>query len=165
MKSRSKIKINLKFYDKLIEGICLISLLIIWFIVIFEYRYLPEIIPIHFDISGQADRFGDKANIFVLPLITTILCLSISIANQYPHIFHSPKVIVKENVLEHYTNSSKMLRYLKLTVVLILGHLNYKIIEKAKGNIHHLGNWYLPLTLTIILLPLIYFIIRSFKIK
>jgi hypothetical protein len=38
-----------------------------------RYRALPESLPLHFDILGQADRFGARREIFKLPTIGLLL--------------------------------------------------------------------------------------------
>jgi len=38
-----------------------------------RYRVLPEVLPLHFDILGQPDRFGTRSEIFKLPTIGFLL--------------------------------------------------------------------------------------------
>ncbi|MFZ9661947.1 MAG: SdpI family protein [Chitinophagaceae bacterium] len=40
-----------------------------------EYNNLPDTIPIHFNISGEADGWGSKENIFMMPAIMGIVSL------------------------------------------------------------------------------------------
>ncbi|MCF8254889.1 MAG: DUF1648 domain-containing protein [Bacteroidia bacterium] len=58
MKDRPIIKLNLSFGDKIIEFIAWLSLAIVWIMTISNFNQLPEIIPTHFNASGQANGFG-----------------------------------------------------------------------------------------------------------
>ena len=74
--------------DKALEIIGWFTLLTIWVFTITSYSNLPETIPIHFNGAGKADGFGNKINILILPFIATILFVSITVANKFPHVFN-----------------------------------------------------------------------------
>lgn len=61
---------NLKEEFKKDWWICGI-ILFVWIFTIFIYKSLPSSIPMHWNISGQADSFGPKSNIFLLPAVIT----------------------------------------------------------------------------------------------
>jgi hypothetical protein len=58
-----------------------------------------------------------------------------------------------------------MLRYLKLIIVFIFGLITFKTINYANGDKDGLGVWFLPLTMGLIFIPMIYFLIKSFQSK
>ncbi len=50
------------------------------------YPQLPQQIPVHFDSSGGADSFGNRLNVFILPValvILGVLCSSKVIDRRY----------------------------------------------------------------------------------
>lgn len=165
MDKRPKIKIELTTTDKAVETIGWFSVLAIWIMTIVSYSELPDIIPIHYNSAGQADGFGGKANILTLPLVATVLFLGLTILGKFPHIFNYTIVITKENALRQYTNATRLIRYLKFVIVVIFGLIAFKTIQNTIGQSNGLGVWFLPLTLGLIFIPLIYFIIRAFNIK
>jgi uncharacterized membrane protein len=52
-----------------------IGLASLWIITLFSYANLPEIIPVHFNLSGQVNDHGSKFVLFFLPVIRTLLLL------------------------------------------------------------------------------------------
>ena len=58
---------------KLTWGICIAGITI----AIISFFFLPEIIPVHFAGNGAADDFGNKMEIFLMPiLLLTVTILS-----------------------------------------------------------------------------------------
>ena len=163
--ARPKIKIELTTTDKVVEILGWFVFLAIWIFTISSYSSLPDTIPIHYNGVGKADGFGDKINILLLPFIATILFVGMTIANKFPHVFNYPTKITEENAFRQYTNATKMMRYLKLIIVVLFSLIALKTIQGTRGNSSGLGIWFLPLTMCLIFIPLIYFINKSFRTK
>lgn len=47
-----------------------------------SYRYLPEQIPMHFDIAGNVDRYGGRIQIFLSPLIILFMIIVAEVARN-----------------------------------------------------------------------------------
>ena len=165
MNKRPRIKLQLNQTDKVLEIIGWISVFGIWALPLINYFDLPEIIPIHFNGAGKADGFGNKTHIFVLPIISTLLFIGLTTLNKHPHIFNYPSQITKENAVHQYTNATRLIRFLKLTIVIIFGLIVFRTIQNVSGNADGLGTWFLPLTLGMIFIPIIYFLISANKEK
>ena len=165
MQERPKLKIELTIADKIFEFLGWLLIVSVWGLLIINYSNLPKTIATHYNVVGQADAFGGKANILLLSIVATVLFIGLTIINNFPHIFNYPTNITKDNALRQYTNATRLIRYLKLIIVLIFGLISYQTIRLANGQTDVLGTWSLPLILGLIFIPLIYFICRSFKIK
>ena len=165
MNKRPKIKLQLKQTDKILEVVGWVSVFGIWALTLTNYSILPEIIPIHFNGAGKADGFGNKTHIFVLPIISTLLFIGLTTLNKHPHIFNYPSQITKENAVHQYTNATRMMRVLKLVIVLLFGLIVFKTIQNVNGHAGGLGTWFLPLTMGMIFIPMLYFLIKSLKQK
>ena len=165
MNKRPRIKLQLKQTDKVLEVVGWVSVFGIWALTLTNYSILPEIIPIHFNGAGKADGFGNKTHIFVLPIISTLLFIGLTILNKHPHIFNYPSQITKENAVDQYTNATRMMRVLKLVIVLLFGLIVFKTIQNVNGHADGLGTWFLPLTMGMIFIPILYFLIKSLKQK
>jgi uncharacterized membrane protein len=163
MEERPKIKLELTTADKTFEIIGWLLVISVWGLTITNYANLPETIPTHYNGAGQADEFGGKATILTLPLIATVLFVGLTILNKFPHIFNYPTNITQDNALRQYTNATRMIRYLKLIIVVIFGLIEFKTIQNANGQADGLGIWFLPMTLGLIFIPLIYFVVKLFK--
>lgn len=163
MISRPKLKIHMTFMDKIIECLAWLSLIILWSIVLWNYSELPEIIPSHFNALGKVDDYSRKESIFVLPIIGTLLFLGLTISNKYPHIFNYPKNITLENAAIQYTNATRMLRFSKFIILLIFLFIIAKSLQIASGKSVNLGVWFLPLVLALLIIPSVFFLIKSLR--
>ena len=165
MNKRPRIKLQLKQTDKVLEVIGWVSVVSIWALTLTNYSILPEIIPIHFNGAGKADGFGNKTHIFVLPIISTLLFIGLTTLNKHPHMFNYPSQITKENAVHQYTNATRMMRVLKLVIVVLFGLIVFRKIQIVNGHADGLGTWFLPLTMGMIFIPMLYFLIKSLKKK
>ncbi len=147
--------------DKLVEVLGWLILLFLWVLTFSHYSSLPETIPTHFNAAGNADGFGSKVSLIALPVIATLLFIGLTVLNRYPHIFNYPTSITQDNALRQYTLATRILRYLKLVLVLVFGGIEFMTIQNATGKGAGLGAWFLPLTLVLVFLPLIYFVVKS----
>ncbi len=158
---RPKITLIPSTADKLVEVLGWLILLLLWGWTFTHYSTLPDTIPTHYNAAGEADGFGSKVSIIGLPVIATLLFIGLTVLNRYPHIFNYPTAITQDNALRLYTLATSMLRYLKLVLVLVFGGIEFMTIQHATGKGAGLGVWFLPLTLLLVFLPLIYFVIKS----
>jgi uncharacterized membrane protein len=158
---RPKLKIQLSPTDQALELLGWGVLLALWVWTGTSYSSLPDSIPTHFNAAGEADGFGRKASIVGLPVIATLLYIGLTLLNRVPHIFNFPTPITQDNALKQYTNATRMIRYLKLILVLVFAGISFQTIQQANGKADGLGSWFLPLTLALIFMPLIYFVIKS----
>ena len=162
---RPKLKIQLSPTDKVFELLGWGALLALWAWTGTSFSNLPDTIPTHFNAAGEADGFGSKASIIGLPVIATLLYIGLTLLNRVPHIFNFPTPVTEDNALKQYTNATRMIRYLKLILVFVFAGISYQTIQQANGTGEGLGLWFLPLTLVLIFVPLIYFVSKSFQTK
>ena len=155
-KERPKINLKLTLIDWVLEAICLLSIVGIWLLTLVYYRELPEIIPIHYNLTGDVDSFGRKVNLLSLPSISTIIYLGLTILNKYPHTFNYPKSFTKENAREMYRATSQIMRLLKLVSILIFGMIILETIQTVNGNSDELKIWFTFSPFIFSLIPLIY---------
>lgn len=133
--NRPKIKLTLTTVDKLLEIIGWIVVFVMWAIVVVNYSKLPDIIPIHFNAEGVVDGYGSKSMIWILLLVGSILYAGMTYLNKFPHVFSFTTTITPENALQQYTITTKMLRYVKLLIVLIICYLLFKTIYIPLGGV------------------------------
>jgi uncharacterized membrane protein len=162
---RPKLNVQLTTTDKLLELFGWGVLLALWVWTGTSYSNLPDTIPTHFNAAGEADDYGRKASIFGLPVVASLLYIGLTLLNRVPHIFNFPTPVTQENALIQYTNATRMIRSLKLILVVVFGGISFQTIQQANGETDGLGVWFLPVTLGLIFLPLIYFVIKSFQTK
>ncbi|MEO6131511.1 MAG: DUF1648 domain-containing protein [Saprospiraceae bacterium] len=166
METRPLLNIELTTGDKIIEiaGWCTLGFL--WLFIILIYDNLPDIIPTHFNGMGQINNYGDKMTLFFLPVICSMIFISFSVLNRYPHKYNYPVKITPENALAQYTNATRMLRFLKLTIGIIFFLVVYMVVHAIKnGNSEEITIWMLPLVFVLIISPITYFLFKAIKLK
>lgn len=165
MKERPKIKIHLTFTDKIIEVTSYIALIAFWLMNIFAFSTLPENIPTHYNGMGEVDSYGPKATIFLLPVLGTVLFAFLTYIIKKPESFNYTVEITKENALEQYSNSTKLIRFMKLAILILFIAIDYKTIKTATGTSDGLGKWFLPFAIALIFLPILFSVYKSFSKK
>ncbi len=162
---RPIIEIRLTQIDKIIEVFGYVTLISLWIMTIVSFNSLPESIPIDYNALGEVDNYSRKTFIFMLPIIGTFLFAFLTVLNNNPKNFNYSIKITEENAKKQYTNSTKMMRFFKFIVVLILLMIDFQTIQTAKGKSEGLGIWFLPLIIGLIFIPLGYFVYKSYKLK
>ncbi|MNI20943.1 DUF1648 domain-containing protein [Sphingobacterium paramultivorum] len=163
MNNRPRIKLRLTAADKVLEFMGWCVVLLLWYAVTVHYSKLPEIVPVHYNAEGKVDKFGPKSVLLMIPFITTVLYVAMTIINRFPHLFNYPVKITEENALQQYTSASRLIRYLKFIVVVIFGIIAFKSIPNVAATSEGLGTWFLPFVLLSVFVPVIYFLIKSVK--
>jgi len=162
---RPKIKLQLSAFDKMMEVAGLLMLLGLWVFALFAYFNLPDIIPTHFNVSGKVDKYGSKTTVIILAIFCTILFIGLSILNKFPNIFNYAIKITSVNAAAQYTLATRMLRILKLSLTIVFTIVLYFIYSTSLGKMKGIAVWFLPFVFCILLIPTIYFIVKSFKAK
>ncbi|PWW05227.1 uncharacterized protein DUF1648 [Paenibacillus cellulosilyticus] len=127
---------------------------------------LPSTIPIHFDGSGEADGWGNRATLLLFPLITIAPYALITTLNRFPHTFNYPVAVTEQNASQLYRLTVQMLTWLKLELVLLFSAIGIMTIRSAEtGRSEGVG--ILTITAIIIILGTVLsyllYIIRRFR--
>ncbi len=165
MEVRPKLIIELTKVDKVLEASCFIILIILWTGTIAGFSKLPDQIPSHFNAVGQADDYSDKTSIFTLPIVATVLYIGMTILNKYPHIYNYPATVTAENARRLYTSATKLIRVLKLAVVVIFSGIVFMTYKTSLTHSDGLGAWFLPLAVGLMILPNIFYLLKSSNSK
>lgn len=162
------IKIEMSLTDKIIEAIIWALILGFWVYTIVIYGKFPESIPSHFNELGEPADYKQKVTLFLLPAISTIIVAILSIFNQKPHLFNYPIEITETNARNQYYLGVKMIRTLKLCITVEHILISLYSSQQTLGNINALGKFsvlFTPFLMTLILGPMIYFIVQMFRFR
>ena len=130
------------------------------------YFYLPNTIPVHFDLKGEPDGFGDKSGIWLLPIINLALFygLTLLIKKIKPWHFNYPVDVTIGNAPVIYRLNLKMLTQLNLVITLIFVLLSLETIRIAFDFLTS-GLMYMLLILILFSIALpFYYIFKMFKL-
>ena len=144
--------------DWLFDSAALLLLLGVWGLVAIAYPYLPEVIPIHFNLKGEADGFGSRDFIWMEPIIASVLYTVMTLVNRRPDLFNYPIKITPENAARQFALASRLMRYLKLVVVAVMMIIVLFVALPAMGVALALPGWLLPAVLLLIFGPVVVYI-------
>jgi len=165
MSPRPAPEIQTSGFDKMIELAGWVCLILLWIITVLSYASLPEIIPTHFNASGQADDEGSKMVLFFLPVIGTLIFVAMTVLNYYPHIFNYPVAITTDNAQKQYSNATRMIKVLKLSIAVTFTLLVLLIATAGSSGNGSLGIWFLPVVLALVFVPIAFFLYKAYKAK
>lgn len=155
----------LPVFDRVLEWFSLFLLIGLWGLVLFAYLKMPDSIPIHFNASGQADRYGSKGTIFILPVIGSFIFALFTVLGKQPNKLNYITTLTPGNTSKQYLYAGKMLRCLKFSILLLFVLLVFMTYLAAMGKTNGLGSFFLPLSLSIIFIPLCYYLYKSIRAK
>ena len=121
-----------------IDALSAVVLILGWWIALSVYPRLPEQVPVHFGFTGEADRWGGRWMIFLIPLVgTAVVALNYWL---YEYVSPgSPKPIPPE--------MRTPLHLLLLLLSVIFTYMTWRISEVAFRRARGLGGWFLPAAL------------------
>jgi len=108
---------------------------------ILNYSALPEQVPMHFNISGEVDNYGDKSFVWFPLVIGFGLCFGLMQLNKHPHLFNYPNKITADNAEKQYSSAIKMMSIINFMVALLLAILSYNIVSLGINGTDKTAKW------------------------
>lgn len=98
----------------------------LWWLTFKHYNNLPQRIPVHFDMDGKADRFGNKAYSFLMPVFAILMFALFTYITRHPEEANFPVEITAQNENAQYLIMKVVLRTLfTLIMILFLNNQDY----------------------------------------
>ena len=146
--------------DRIIEFMCLTLLIGVTAYLIFNWGSIPDKIPVHYDWEGNIDRWGNKAEVMILPIMSWFLYLLITGLQQVPLAWNTGVKITEENEERVYRTLKYMLETLKLIVV---ADLTYITVHSLMGK--SLSGWFAMIVPVAVFGDLFFWIVRLYQVK
>jgi uncharacterized membrane protein len=86
---RPEIALNFGPFDWFLEGIAAAGMILLLLLPAVYYTELPDTIPQHFNARGEADGFGPKITLWILPILGVVLYMILTILVRIPSIIPS----------------------------------------------------------------------------
>lgn len=139
--TQPRLKIEAEPFDRAVETIGMIAIILLVGMPIYYFGSLPELIPSHFDFSGNPDGYSGKGLIWLLPALGLIMYAGLYILNRYPHIFNYLVKITGENAFRQYKLATRFIRILNTSIACLFCYITYATIQTAMGNQSGLGDY------------------------
>lgn len=118
--------------------ICGFGLLIfIWDYIFINYRELPAIIPIHYNLSGDPDGYGPKFTLWMLAAVATFVYLLLFLVAKNPQ---TPFLNIPKSMKDEKKKSELFINILNFIIMLIFSVLTYESIAVGKGEVPALSS-------------------------
>lgn len=129
---RPNVKISLSKSDLYWEIAGFSLLLGYWVFLFIIYPSLPESIPSHMDVKGNVDGYSNKISVWALPKVATILYALLTLCSFFPRYFNYGVVeITLDNAEKQYLSAVRVIRYLKISVVIVFLTITVVTILKS----------------------------------
>lgn len=145
------------------DGISVLLLLSSVIYLIVKWPDIPQTIAIHFNGSGEADGWGSKAALVILPIISFLLFAGLAHLRKIPHQFNYMTTITEQNAPYQYKTSILLLSWIKLEIVALFTYVQWAAIQVASGGVSSLGVWLLPVILVILIGTIVFYVMKSKK--
>lgn len=144
----------------LVEIICVIFLIFSIYYVVLKFNTMPQTVPIHFNVFGQADSYGDKGNILFLLAVEVGIYILMTVYMSSPSAWNIPVKITEKNKEKAYEYIKNMAVIIKLEVQIMFLYSIYVSI-----NSYMLGNIFLPLVLIALFGTILYYVWKINKLE
>ena len=108
---------------------------------------LPEKIPSHFGLNGQADAYGPKGMLWILPILYSAILAMTFVLRKFPYLVNLPFKIAPQHKPKAIAISFELVAVINFQVGLMFGYLTYVMIVVALYREKGLGTWFFPLVL------------------
>lgn len=115
---------------------------------------LPEQIPTHFNVAGEADKFGSKNTVFLVPVLSLFLVAGLAWLVRFPHKFNYPNKITPENAAFEYRKMRLVLLLVNALTSLMFMLITWNILQGATGGPARLGIWFWMVFIMLEIAPL-----------
>lgn len=131
-----------------------------------SYGNLPEKIPTHFNLKGEADDWGNKGTIFLMPLMILPSYMVMYFLSKSPDSLNLNVKVTKENAPRVYAAARSLMILLNFEIVVITAYITWGMVQAGKGkNTLGIGVWDLPLMIGIVLGTVVYFMWKMKRLK
>ncbi len=155
-----KMKMKKSRYEISINLICVATLIFITWYLALSWNSIPDKVPGHYNAQGVVDRWGGKGELLILPVISWIMYLGLTIIEQFPMIWNTGVKVTKDNELKVFSTLKNMLLTTKLLFVLNFAYLTLNSITGTD-----LWPWHLPVILILVFGTITYFLVKIFRLK
>lgn len=162
---RPRIKIERGVVDMVIDVIAIGAIAATIGLIAFHWSRLPERIPHHFDLAGKPDAWGGRWLLVILPVISILLCISLTAVSRIPHRFNYLWAITPENAESQYRIALSMLAILKVIIAIMFAYMTWITIRVSQESAPGLGLLFMPVFGGGILINIVVHLLAAYRAR
>lgn len=163
--NRPKVHIEKTTLAKFADILGNAGILVMILLVALNWGSLPDTVPTHFNGAGDADGWGSKFTLLILPVIAIFLHILLGVVERKPHLHNYPDRLTEENALLFYAESVKIINLTKNIIALMFAYITFHIIRGALNGSDQLNIIGLAIFIILLFLVIIVGMVRMSKIK
>ncbi|WP_350291057.1 DUF1648 domain-containing protein [uncultured Croceitalea sp.] len=119
--NQPKIEVKPNDFDRKLILVGWLLVAVNFIVVLSFYFTLPETIPTHFNLKGEADGFGSKSTLWILPIFNLVMYFGMTMlaTKMKPWNYNYPTKVTAKNAPILYAMSIRMLVWLNLGIALV----------------------------------------------
>jgi len=151
-----KIKRNaLDILEAIVSLTCLVGIVVY---LILMWSRIPAQIPAHFNAAGEVNRWGNRSELIVLPIISWVLYGFITLIERYPQVWNTGITVTEENRERVYRILKNMIAVIKMLMLFV-----FASITVLSSLTLRLPIWYLGVFLLAVFGSIAFFIVQLNK--
>lgn len=158
MEEPIKIERNaLDILETIVSLLCLIGVVVY---LILAWNTITDKIPAHYNAAGEVNRWGNKSELIVLPIISWLMFGLITLIERFPSIWNTGVRITDDNRTEVYRLLKNLIAVVKMFVLLMFGSLT--VISSLSLS---LPVWYILAFIGLLFGAIAYFAVRLTRLR
>jgi uncharacterized membrane protein len=149
-KKRPVLELPRTYWDWFFDAASLVGLVLMVSCLIYYWPLLPETIPTHFGFSGEADGWGSKTILLILPVAALGLFIILTVLGFFPHTYNYPCKVTEKNARDQYRLARTLLGCLKVEVIWMFLYLVWMSAVVALGHAGGLHPVFAPVFMVIV---------------
>lgn len=162
--NRPKISLEKSTLDVFLDVFSFGILALSFIYTLLNYTALPDQIPVHFNSLGEITRYDDKDMIWIFYFLGFPIIYGIFYFNKFPHIFNYPQKITSKNAKKMYSDATRVMRFLNISIALLFAIISFEIIQVSINKAHTIRPLANYLVISIVILmtigPLAYVVLN-----
>jgi uncharacterized membrane protein len=146
--------------DKALLAVSFTLLGVLWVLTIYAIMHLPDRIPIHFNMHDEADGWGSKTTLWLLPIIATFIVSLMSLVRRFPQHLNYPVAITEENRENQQELAFALLSGIGCVVPLLFCYIIYSTMKYVQD-----GSFAFPIVLVLaaIFVPILVYFYLAYR--
>ena len=144
-------------FDWVLEIVSLAAVAATFAVVAVHWSQLPAQVPRHFGPLGQANSWGQKSGIWLIPVVSLVTYFALTFASTHQALVNLP-LSVDRGKPEVRRIVFRLVNVLKAVLTTTFLYISWTSVNAALGAASGLGAAFLPVTLAATFVPLVLYI-------
>lgn len=160
-----QIKTDKTLFHKVCNSIGLLFMLVAIALLLFNWGKLPDTVPTHFNIKGEADGWGSKYSLIILPVIAIAFYLFLSMIENKPHHYNYVVQLTEQNVQKQYTLARNLMNIIKNLSTILLSFIVISTVFDARETPITYSNTVIFSIIGLLIVVTVVYLVQSIKNK